>query len=605
MCSLPPQAWIAPVVESSPTDQAAIDHMALNGHSERLHHVFRSLSAGDQRRWGSSVVLRQAFVGGLAYLRQLPLGAAALRREQAAFLDGLVRQHAVACERDGAYGGEYFLSALEWCAQLFAEARLPEAEALCAQALARGGIAFPSLYPRLVLLQAALRSARGRVKTADAELQALYARRDLISDWKVYPEIVLALARTALLSGRYVSFKRLLFDGLRSFYPGLDERRAILDLLRRTYPGGRWILGEPSLGEKALLAAHWAFFGVYHRAGPARRLLARGFLGALYVRRYGWPQAGARSARLPGGSGREVLVTRAMGGVGDLLMMTPGLRALRERNRERVRLALPRRLFPVFAGNDDVLLLDIQDELHPSSYARWHNLTECPAARVESFTAPRVRRNRIEIFAHDLGIRGRRLRRLDRRPRYVLSESDRELQRVFFEKHGLDGQAVVAVQLRSDERYRDYAHMDGLVRELAREWRVIAFAERRPAGFDGGDAVVVEGRPLREAFAIAAGCAAFVAPDSAFVHLAGALAIPCVALFGPTDGKVRTADYPLCRPLDARRLLPCIPCWRNEDTPCNLTGMKTSVCLGAVEPAEVLTTLRGIMAARTPMDGQC
>lgn len=578
--------------------------MAFNGHSARLHEIFRGLPEDERRRWGSGAVLRQVFVGGLACLRQLPLEAVAQRSEQTAFLDAVVRQHAAACECQGSFSRDYFLSAFEWCQALFAQARLADTEALAVHALAGGAIAFPHLFPRFVLLHAAVRSARGDLREADAQLEDLYERRHLISDWKAYPEIVLALGRSALLTGRFSTFKRLLFDGLRSFYPGLEERRAILDLVRRMYPRGRWILGEPSLGEQALLATHWAFFVLHRHAGPARRFLGRGFLGLLYAARYGI-HARRRNDRVPGGSGREVLVTRAMGGLGDLLMMTPALRALRELNHERVNLAVPRRYFPLFAGNDDVRLLDVEQPLDHGSHARWHNLTECPAARVESLTAPRVRRNRIEVFAKAVGIRGRRLRRLDRRPLYVLSAQDRELQGSFFRTHGLAGRVVVGVQLRSDERYRDYAHMDALVREMARRFAVIAFAERRPPDCDVPGVVLVQGRPFREAFAIASGCAALVAPDSSFVHLAAALAIPCVAIFGPTDGTVRTGDYPLCRPLDARRLLPCIPCWRNEDTPCNLTGMKASVCLAAIEPAQVLAALEEALAARSRGGGPC
>lgn len=589
---------IVPVAKDGSADPMALEYMAFNGHSERVHAIFRSLKGDEQQRLGSQAVLRQVFVGGLAYLKQLPLDASGLRSEQIAFLDSLVHQHATGCERDHSFPRDYFLCALEWCDALFGEARLSEAQALCERALDHGAVSFPALYPRFVLLHAAIRCAQGDVGEADAELQHLYARRDLISDWNVQPEIVLALGRTALLSGRYLGFQRLLFDGLRSFYPSLDERRAILHLLRRAYPRGRWLLRGPSPGDKTWLAAHWAFFLAHRSAGPARRALGRAFLGAVYATRYAL-QRGARNAGVPGGVGREVLVTRAMGGVGDLLMMTPGLRALREKNGEPVNLAMPRRYFPVFAGNDDVRLLDIRDELEHLGYARWYNLTECPAARVESLTAPRVRRNRIEVFAHALGIRGRRLRRMDRRPRYVVTDAERERQRLFFERSGLAGQRVIAVQLRSDETYRDYLHMDALVRELASEWPVIAFAERRPAGFDGGGAVVVEGLPLREAFAIAAGCVAVVAPDSAFVHLAAALATPCVALFGPTDGRVRTADYPLARSLDAHRSLRCIPCWRNDDTPCHLTGMRASVCMGAVETASVRAALRGLIDGRT------
>ncbi|HET8645454.1 MAG TPA: glycosyltransferase family 9 protein, partial [Vicinamibacteria bacterium] len=164
-------------------------------------------------------------------------------------------------------------------------------------------------------------------------------------------------------------------------------------------------------------------------------------------------------------------------------------------------------------------------------------------------------------------------------------------------RHQLGGRAVVGVQVKADESYRDYPHMGALVRALAREQPVLVFAEGAAPGFDVPGVVKVEGRPLREAFALAAGCAVLVSPDSAFLHLAAALAIPAVALFGPTSGRVRTADYPRARALDTRATLRCVPCWRNEDIPCALTGLKASVCLGEIAAMEVVRAVREALSA--------
>ena len=69
---------------------------------------------------------------------------------------------------------------------------------------------------------------------------------------------------------------------------------------------------------------------------------------------------------MPRSEETRLLVTRAMGGLGDLLMLTPGLHALRLKHpRARIQLALPRRFFPLFQGNGDVELADIHSELDP------------------------------------------------------------------------------------------------------------------------------------------------------------------------------------------------------------------------------------------------
>jgi hypothetical protein len=217
---------------------------------------------------------------------------------------------------------------------------------------------------------------------------------------------------------------------------------------------------------------------------------------------------------------------------------------------------------------------------------------------VESRTAPRVRRGRIELFARALGIRGPALWRMETRPRYFVSAEEREKQDAFFAAHGLQGKVVVGVQVRAEESYRDYAHVPSLVGALARNHPVLLFDSRPIAGYDIENTVKVDGVGLREAFALAGGCDVLVAPDSAFVHLGAALGVPCVGLFGPTDGRVRTKPYPRARFLDARRDLRCIPCWRNEEIPCALTGMRTSVCMGEIEVASVERAVRELLRER-------
>ncbi|MEK9137009.1 MAG: glycosyltransferase family 9 protein, partial [Bacteroidota bacterium] len=105
----------------------------------------------------------------------------------------------------------------------------------------------------------------------------------------------------------------------------------------------------------------------------------------------------------------------------------------------------------------------------------------------------------------------------------------------------------------------------------------------------------VDDLPMRRAFALAAACDAIIAPDSSFVHLAAAFDIPCVGLYGPIDGHVRTQHYPKCRYLDVRKKLGCMPCWRNEQIPCKLTNMRASVCMVDISIDEILKTLTEVL----------
>jgi hypothetical protein len=87
-----------------------------------------------------------------------------------------------------------------------------------------------------------------------------------------------------------------------------------------------------------------------------------------------------------------------MGGLGDLLTMTRGLRALSIRMDRRIEFAIPRRYFEVFEANPFVTVLGLEDL--PIEWCREGpiiDVTDSPAAVIDSCSAPKVTVNRMEI----------------------------------------------------------------------------------------------------------------------------------------------------------------------------------------------------------------
>ena len=301
----------------------ALEYMALNGHSDRVFGVLRLLSPAQRDEYASAAVLRQGVVGGLTALR----GTSAAdpgRPGVVALIEELVRRQSDL--ETPAPSRDLLRSLLDWARFLFSEARLPEAEQAVDTALAMS-VAFPDLHGRVVLEKAACLTSRGDHAGAYLLLDALYSRWDLVSDRGVIPDLALALGRAALLTGRVPEFERSLFAGLRSFYVSLAGRRALFELLRRAHRGGLRVLGGPApAGDKIVFAAHWAALALTRWVPSARRATGRGLAGGIYAARYVLSRPGTRA---PGHAlERRPLVTRAMGGIGDLLMMTPGLHAL-------------------------------------------------------------------------------------------------------------------------------------------------------------------------------------------------------------------------------------------------------------------------------------
>jgi ADP-heptose:LPS heptosyltransferase len=222
----------------------------------------------------------------------------------------------------------------------------------------------------------------------------------------------------------------------------------------------------------------------------------------------------------------------------------------------------------------------------PARYRAWFDLTDCPAARIESRQVPNVRVGRIEIFARALGVSARKQTGAAARPRYSINAAEQAAAEQQVDALRRTGRPLVGLHWEAAESYRNYPHNTELLRLLAARCNVLVFGAR--GGPAETESVRVVSRPLREAFALAAQCDVLVGPDSSFLHLAGALGKPMVLVAGPVDGALRAKPYPSVVPiLPSRRDFPCAPCWRNESINCYLSGQRESVCLRSIAPAAV------------------
>ena len=93
---------------------------------------------------------------------------------------------------------------------------------------------------------------------------------------------------------------------------------------------------------------------------------------------------------------------------------------------------------------------------------------------------------------------------------------------------------------------------------------------------------------LREAAALIAECDAFVTNDSGLMHMASALLVPVVAIFGSTD---RTATRPFGEGHKViAKDLPCAPCMKRE------CPEGHTACMTEITAAEVFSAVREILA---------
>lgn len=204
-------------------------------------------------------------------------------------------------------------------------------------------------------------------------------------------EIVFLYAQAQLLRGApqeidvcFASFGAWLCAQPRGPRPfGMADRIAPLASVTSGSPGVlarmiRWSssrIVRARRGRNGIVGIVWSKF-----AAMVFRLISTACLYALsWSHKHGPVFHGRR------GHPEGILVTRAMGGIGDLLMMEPGLEVLAKRQGAPVDMAIPRKFFPVFANNPHVRTIDIDGPpIDLGRYRKLANLSICPASRYES-----------------------------------------------------------------------------------------------------------------------------------------------------------------------------------------------------------------------------
>lgn len=300
----------------------------------------------------------------------------------------------------------------------------------------------------------------------------------------------------------------------------------------------------------------------------------------------------------------RVLVTRAMGGIGDLMMMEPGLEANAIRFGMPVDFAIPRKFFPIFEQNPHVNLIDIDGPpIDISVYRAFFNLSQCPATRYEAPRVPNIKQGRVETFARGMAVSRRRLLKQGWKINHFLSPDDENFCDEFLKQRGIGKagggrRSLVGIQPFSRDSYKDHPGITKVIDAIAKDHDVLIF-HHVDDGLPAGERInTTAGLPLGRSLALVSRIDAMVSVDSAFLHAASAFDVPVVALFGPTDARTLTRHHRRVKLLWRKDSFACVPCWRHEDKACAVSGLRSvSPCMAAIRTDEVLDALEEMLAA--------
>ena len=256
-------------------------------------------------------------------------------------------------------------------------------------------------------------------------------------------------------------------------------------------------------------------------------------------------------------NGKTVLFCRS-GGFGDLLAMTPTIHEIRERWPEcQVEVATHPRHMPILDNNPDVSRV----LPWPLSVSDW-NRSDAHVWLDQSIERQENNRTMhfVDLVAQECG----GIIPQDKRMRYTVTE-DEERAALTIHPHDQKYSGRIGVQVHSNARNRTYPVQtlhQVLLQLHDKGWEIFLFGDKEAIKDTKTEGVhCISGQPFRAACAILSTCRVVLAPDSSLCHVAGALNLPTVALYGPFPWKLRTAYNPSVRAIQGHAK--CAPCFHH------------------------------------------
>ncbi len=296
--------------------------------------------------------------------------------------------------------------------------------------------------------------------------------------------------------------------------------------------------------------------------------------------------------------GAHILITR-VGGIGDLILLTP---ILRELNRRWPTAKIDVVCHPEFG--QPLQNLPYVNAIVPypiklsdaREYSCWIFL-ENAVERGED--AQKL--HSVDCYAKAVGLTGE----FDKVQEYRVTESERIWAKEGYPR--VNGTRRVCVQTNASAACRTYprAQLQKVVAELLkRGWEV--FLMDRPGGVKldpkekvpDGLRVLTDGLTFRHRAAVIETADCVLAPDSSLTHLAGALGVPCVALYAPFPWEIRTKYNKDTLALSGSG--DCAPCFPHNRMgmpfPENCPSKARGVCqvLEGIKPERIIAKIEGI-----------
>ena len=255
-------------------------------------------------------------------------------------------------------------------------------------------------------------------------------------------------------------------------------------------------------------------------------------------------------------------------GLGDVIMTTPVVHAIKQLFGS-VHLGYATNtnyfngaLVDVLKYNPDIDEILDMEQINDINYDAIINL-HCPCMPYEKRENPPI--NRIDLFARHTGIQ-----LTDHQPRYYIQQE--EVMEGSYKIAPFRDKPIILHQpfASSSRRMLDPRVYKQVLIQLANYGinNLVLTHQGDPPSEIMWDAIprtrTMHNLGVREIASIMIHCNAVLCPDSSMLHLAGALQVPTVGLFGPTHPDARINYYPDTIAVWKGISLKCAPCWYGD-----------------------------------------
>lgn len=293
----------------------------------------------------------------------------------------------------------------------------------------------------------------------------------------------------------------------------------------------------------------------------------------------------------------SILIGRT-GGLGDLTLLTPVLREIKRRwPTVKIAVACIKELGQSIHNLpfiDEVLQYPVAREV-ADTYDGWIWLENAIEKNEDAKTL-----HSVDCVAKFIGLE--LPADMDKRQAYVVTDKERAWAQWAHPR--INGVRRLCVQVGASARCRTYPQQKlGVViaEMLKKGWEVFLLGQpgeiKVPEQHRPGLRIVADGATFRQRCALIESADCVLAPDSSLTHIAGALEIPAIALFGPFHWNVRTKYCPTTKALMRTEGFSCAPCFHHATPraqfPDNCPTKAKGICgvLDAIEPQKIVSEI--------------